>query len=120
MAAVTQPSAPPGQQALPGFTRPLYDDGMTHQQRFEAFHTANPWVADALEDLAFELLTAGVNRFGVKALVERLRWDWTKAQATNGDRWRLNNNHTSRYARLLIDRHPGWAEFIECRELKAR
>lgn len=104
------------QPTLPGFTTP--EPALTATERFEAFHRANPWVARELERLADELVAAGAARFGVKLLIERLRWDWTKA--TKGDKWRLNNNHTSRYARLLIERRPDFADRIETRDLRTR
>lgn len=105
------------QQTLPGFVTSATDGSLTLDERFEIFHRDNPWVADALERLADELVDAGVTRIGVKALVERLRWDWT-VQTRSRD-WKLNNSLTSRYARLLCERRPDLAKKIERRRLRS-
>lgn len=88
----------------------------TIAERFAEFHRINPHVADALETLAAQWL-ARHQRVGTKALMERLRWE--SGIATEGDAYRLNNSFTSHYARLLIDRHPEWADAIETRVLRA-
>ncbi len=91
--------------------------GGSIQERFEAFHDANPWVCRALEQLTADLVGRGRRRIGIKSLFEVLRWHYNRA--TEGDDFRLNNSYTSRYARLLIDRHPEWADVFETRELRA-
>ena len=93
---------------------PDYAPELTIAERFDAFHEANPHVADALEALAGQWL-ARHKRVGMKALVERLRWE--SGIQTDGDIWRLNNDYTSRYARLLLARHPEWVGRIETRAL---
>ena len=109
------------QLLLPSFTEPdPPPERLSIEERCEAWLEVNPWVLDQLERLADELVEAGVSRFGVKALVERLRWDWTVARATTGEPWRLNNSFTSRLARRLIERRPDLASFIETRKLRAR
>lgn len=95
---------------------PEYAEHLTIAERFAAFHAANPHVADALEVLAAQWL-AHHKRVGMKALIERLRWE--SGLATIGDAYRLNNSYTSHYARLLIQRHPDWADSIQLRELRA-
>lgn len=104
--------------------QPLFDvaplvrpTGATIQERFESFHSQNPWVAVALERLAREWLNHGHSRVGAKMLIERLRWEY--GVRTRGDAFRLNNTLTSRYVRLLIQRNPEWADAFETRELRA-
>lgn len=90
---------------------------LTLQQKFEAFHEANPWVYNSLEVLADDWLQKGHTRIGMKMLTEILRWQYERQ--TVGDEFKLNNSMTSRYARLLIDNHPEWADAIETRRLRA-
>ena len=97
-------------------TQPLYAPGMTLEERFEAFHAANPHVADALESLAAQWLSRH-RKVGVKSLGESLRW--ASGLQVEGDPYRINNSYLSRYARLLIERHPEWADAIETRALAA-
>jgi len=95
---------------------PECDPTASLADKFEAFHSANPHVADALEHLAGQWL-ARHRKVGVKALVERLRWE--SGIQTTGSAYRINNSHTAFYARLLLERRPDWAGRIEVREQKA-
>lgn len=92
----------------------------TIEARFEAFHEANPWVLDALETLAADLHARGRTRIGIGMLFEVLRW-YTARSTTEEEAggYRLNNNHRSRYARLILSRHPEWAGLFQTRELRA-
>ena len=92
------------------------DRSATIDEQFQAFHEANRWVYDALVQLARQRVEAG-RKVGIKALVERLRWDWELA--TTGDTWKLNNNFTSRYARLMMSREADLVGLFETRELRA-
>lgn len=103
--------------AFPDLVEPEYHAEATLAERFAAFHQANPNVADALEALAAQWLAAGHRKVGMKALVERLRWE--SGIRTAGDVWRINNSHVAFYARLLIERRPEWADAIETRAAQA-
>jgi hypothetical protein len=96
---------------------PDYEPTATLADRFAAFHASNPHVADALETLAGQWLAAGHRKVGMKALVERLRWE--SGIRTVGSAYRINNSHVSFYARLLIERRPEWADCIETRRAVA-
>ena len=92
------------------------DEDDSLDARFARFHAANPHVYRALVALAMPLVRAGCRRIGVKLLIEKLRYEY--ALATAGDEFRLNNNYTSRYARLLVADHPELRDIIEQRELR--
>lgn len=100
---------------LPGLVEPEHLPAQTLEERFWAFHQANPHVADALEELALDLVRRGRKRIGVGMLFEVLRWS---SMRTEGDEYRLNNSYRSRYARLLTDRHPDLCDAFELRELR--
>lgn len=88
-----------------------------HREAFQRFHAENPAVYAQLERLAFRLKNKGVQRWGIKALWEVLRYEL--AIATNADvsDYKLNNNHTAYYARLLMERNPeDLADFFETRD----
>lgn len=102
---------------IEGLVAPTYEKDATIQERFEAFHAANPWVYRAFEQLTEDWLRTGHQRIGMKMLAEILRWEY--GRQTKGDVFKLNNTLVSRYARLLIDRHPEWADVFETRELKS-
>ena len=86
-------------------------------EAFGEFHRANPHVLELLVRLCREAQARGVRRLSAKALIERARWDL--GVATDGEPYRLNNSHTSRYARLIADRHPELAALFEFRSLRA-
>lgn len=92
--------------------------GKTIQDKFEEFHRDNPWVLDELVAKARELRELGVERYGIKALFEVLRWEHTKSVDRNTE-WALNNVYTSRYARLIEAEYEDLRGFFSTRELKA-
>lgn len=96
---------------------PDHEAEATIEERFAAFHEANTWVYDALVALIRDWLATGHTRVGLKQMFEVLRWSY--GRSTVGDTFRCNNDYTSRYARLILRRHPEWADAIEVRELRA-
>lgn len=92
-------------------------EGQSIQERFESFHELNPWVYRALVRITEDWLARGRTRIGMKMLTEVLRWQY--GRATAGDDFKINNNYTSRYVRLLIAEHPEYAHAFETRELRA-
>lgn len=104
-------------ELLPAFATPAPQPGATLDERFAAYHQANPWIARRLDEMTAELAAAGRTRVGIGMLFEVLRWE--AARSTTGDPFRLNNSYRSRYARLLIERRPEWADVFELRRLAA-
>lgn len=96
---------------------PDYAPDATIQERFEAFHEANPAVLSSLEALTRQYLASGRDRLAIGALFERLRWEHDLH--TTGDPFRLNNSFRSRYVRLMVERNPEWADVFATRELRA-
>lgn len=99
------------------FVVPEQVEHLTLDERFARFHAANPWVSGALIALIEDAKAHGEQRVGIKALFERLRWTW--ARQAQGERWRLNNSLTSRYARHIAEVRPDLAEMLEMRKLRA-
>jgi len=85
--------------------------------RFQSFHAANPKVAYMLTQMALQLQHNGVKRWGIKALYEALRYQ--VLIATGKDGFRLNNDYTSRYARLIMDTEPALTGFFSTRMLRS-
>lgn len=103
---------------LEQITRPKVAKSATIQERFEAFNRANPQVYAALQCLAMQMLSSGVRQYGIKGLFEILRWQF--ALQTKGSPFRLCNDFTSRYARLLVKNNPELDGFFEMRQLRER
>ena len=88
---------------------------MTAADQFAHYDAVNPHVYHALVRLARGLVANGRRRFGIGMLFEVLRWE--TAMSTTGDDFKLNNNHRSRYARLIMATCPDLANVFETREL---
>lgn len=96
-------------------------------ERFEAFHKANPHVFEEMKRLAHARLARGETRIAVKALWEELRTSLMRRDiAENGDsdeainpKYKLNNSYTALYARMLVQ-FPEFANAIELRARKGK
>ena len=92
------------------------DRDLTHQERFEKFHRENPRVLEVLVRLAQDDMQRGI-RLGMKNIWERAR-HYVAITTKDPSGFKLNNNYHSRYARLLIETHPEFADLIELRKLR--
>jgi hypothetical protein len=81
---------------------------------FAAFHRENPDVYDELVRLARTAKERGRSRMSMRMLWEVLRYQRTLQIKGDGE-YRLNNNYTSRYARLIMDREPDLEGMFELR-----
>ena len=74
----------------------------TLRQKFEEFHNNNPEVYQQLVKLALDLKRKGRARYGIKGLFEVVRWHRAMSTTANAG-FKLNNNHTAYYARMIMD-----------------
>lgn len=81
---------------------------------FWAFHTAHPEVYQELRDMALRLRRQGRKHYGIKALYEVVRFQRALNARSCAD-WKLNNNFTSLYARLLMQNEPALSDFFHVR-----
>ena len=91
----------------------------TIEEQFNAFHDTNPVVFYELVQLADELLLHGYTRGSMKMLFEVLRWERMLATDDPSSEFKLNNNYTSHYARLVVQTYPRFEEFFETRNLRS-
>jgi hypothetical protein len=87
------------------------------EQRFEAFHKLNPHVYALIVDIAVDLKNRGFKKCGMKLIFERLRWLY--AIQTQGGQYKLNNDYTAYYARLVMHREKALDGFFRLREQRA-
>lgn len=85
-------------------------------QRFIAFHHANPAVYHRLVGLAREWKAAGHGRCSMGMLFEVLRYD-AGLRTKSADGLKLNNDFRSRYARVISANEPDLRELFETRAL---
>jgi hypothetical protein len=84
-------------------------------REFYDFHAKNPAVYRKLVELARQAKASGRTRVGIGMLYEVVRWH--VFLITTDDEYKLNNNHRSRYARLIMEQEPDLAGIFELREL---
>lgn len=91
----------------------------TIQQRFLDYHRANPEIYRLIVFYARQAKRSGHRaRYGMKVIFERVRWH-VEIETLSLDDYKLNNDFSSRYARLVMEQEPDLADFFETRELKA-
>ena len=89
-------------------------------EQFLQFHEANPHVYRNLVRLAREAKSQGCKKLGMKFLFERLRWEYILKTKHSASEYAINNNFTSRYARMIMDDCPDLQGFFETRRLRER
>lgn len=94
------------------------DENPSIQTRFHRFHERNPKVYKLFQLYARQARDAGCTRYSADAILHRIRWHLT-VETQDGGGFQINNNFTSRYARLLIRDDPTFAGFFEIRRLQA-
>lgn len=93
------------------------DEDSYAARRFREFHRDNPEVYEELMVLVRQALARGRKKIGIKMLWEVVRWN--RFLRTTDEKYKLNNNYHSRYARLIMDNEPGLVGIFETRELKS-
>jgi hypothetical protein len=68
---------------------------------------------------SLKLLSKGVTRYGIAAIFDSIRYDWSVGLLGDGE-YRLNNNHRSLLAREIMLTEPRLAGFFETRTLRGR
>jgi len=84
--------------------------------RFEAFmkfHTENPQVFRIFQERALEMIKTGRKHYSARTILEVARWDIHLQ--TNGEPFKINNNHIPFYANLFREIHPQHGEFFRAR-----
>lgn len=87
-----------------------------HAAAAAAWIAAHPRAMALFESMALRRASVRLP-FGMKALVENVRWNHAIDQTEHKEEWKLNNNFTSYIARWLIERHPEVAAYIELRRV---
>lgn len=91
---------------------------MAITDKFVEFHRENPHVYRVLVSLAREWVArSGSHKLAIKTLYERARWEI--AMTTSANDFRLNNNFTAFYARLIMQQEPDLAGLFDLRTSEA-
>lgn len=88
---------------------------MSIDERFAIFAQEHPEVLSRLIELALDAKARGYKRYSLKALWEVLRFS---ADPMASEKYKLPNELTSRYARLVMEVSPDLAGFFVIKSLK--
>lgn len=91
----------------------------TIDERFAAFHKANPQIYRKLVNLAREVKAAGHEHYSMDCLFHRLRWYYRVEQQTK-EPFKLQDHYTSRYARAIMMCEPDLVDMFEVRRLRSK
>jgi len=89
----------------------------TLDEKFFEYHTANPLVLELFEQFTRRVKKAGHDHYSIDAIMHQVRWH-IDIETQSADGFKLNNNYTSRYARLLTKENPDLCGFFRNRKLK--
>lgn len=82
-------------------------------EKFKVFHDNNPHVYEELVSLARQVKDTGKSKYGIKALFEVVRFHYDIK--TTGDYFKLNNNYTALYARMIMEKEQDLKDFFSLR-----
>lgn len=87
------------------------------EQAAREFHNNNPKVWLLFVKFTTEAINRGFKHFGAKAVMERVRWENSHADAMGRNEFTINNNYVAYYARWFGDVFPEYADFFRTRDL---
>ena len=116
-AAFTFDARPSLEDALRTLTAQVTDEiGPSKKLRkFAVFVQHNLAVVALIERFACEAHASGRRHYGMKAIVERARWE--ASITTRSADWKFDNRHTAYLARLVVIRFPELRDLFELRRL---
>ena len=86
---------------------------MKLDREFEKFHRENPHVYRWLREIALRLRRKGRDHYSARTLVHAFRFH--TAMGTTDETFKINNNVSPYYARLLMEQEPELDGFFETR-----
>lgn len=91
------------------------------QEQFDAWLESDDGqrVYEEVVDRAFALWNGGWDHFGIKAIWEAIRFDWSVKVGPSDDGFKVNNNYTAFMARRVMADHPSLEGFFETRAQRA-
>lgn len=84
--------------------------------KFESYHQANPQVFETLVREARRWMRERPGqKIGINLLVGRVRWVLTLKTQTDADGFKINDHFAPYYSRLMVHRHPEFADLFDLR-----
>ena len=87
------------------------------ETRFAKYHKDNPHVFKHFCKFALRLIASGRDHYSAKGIAEIMR---NESDVTGNDEYKINNSHTSFYARLFSSAYPEHKDFFRFKERKQK
>ena len=94
------------------------DSKKTIQEQFLTFHRKNPAIYDYFKQFALEMQRSR-GLISANMVINRIRWE-VMVKTKSDDGFKVNNNFSSRYARMFIDEFPEHKDRISFREVRTK
>ena len=88
-----------------------------HEEKYRAWTCEHPEIVALFLSFARERMHMG-RRFGIKAIVERVRWELPIKFPEKQEDFRLNNSWTAYLSRDLLALEPQLKDYIETRRVE--
>lgn len=98
-------------------TAPLVSQRSIERQ-FQEFHDSNPAVYTELVAMARQMKARGYHTIGIELLCAAYRWNRMLNTTADAYNFKINNNFTSRYARLIMTQEEDLDGFFQTRTLR--
>ena len=92
-------------------------ENVSIQERFARFHKENPHVYEEIIKIGRQMKARGFKHYSIRTILHIIRWH--KHMQTNDPHFKISNNHSSRYVRLLVKEHPEFDGFFQMNKLRA-
>lgn len=89
----------------------------TIDERFFNYHEKNPHIFRLFEKFAREIKRSGFKRYSMRTIMHRVRWH-IDVDTIRDNQFKMNNNYSSRYARLLVRLNREFEGFFHTRKLR--
>jgi len=86
-------------------------------RKFFEYHRANPNVYRLLKRFALQAKQTGHQKYSIDAIMHRVRWH-LNIETKDPDGFKINNNYSSRYARLIMKNEPSLKDFFFIRKMR--
>jgi hypothetical protein len=96
---------------------PPCGEGQTIKERFQQFHAENPHVYKVLVEIVREAKRRGIDKWSIKGAFEVARYE--RKFSTTDDQFKLRNDFTPHYARLIMEQEPDLDSIFATKELTA-
>ncbi len=86
-------------------------------EKFFKYHKDNPHVLELLLMYTRQVKEAGFDTYSLNTIMNRVRWH-VNIETKDIEGYKMNNNYSSRYARLIVLEAPEFEGFFNNRELQ--